>query len=76
VLITARQLELNDLSVGVQDTGPGLSPEALSLIFEPFYTTKPNGMGMGLAICHSIIESHGGRLWANACQPHGLSLSL
>ena len=57
VLITTRQIELNDLYVGVQDTGPGLSPETLSRLFEPFYTTKPNGMGMGLAICRSNHRS-------------------
>jgi PAS domain S-box-containing protein len=57
--------------VGVRDTGPGLSPESLSRLFEPFYTTKPEGMGMGLSICHSIIEAHGGRLWAIPCEPQG-----
>jgi signal transduction histidine kinase len=71
LLITTRQIEVNNLYVGVQDTGPGLSPETLPRLFEPFYTTKPNGMGMGLTICRSIVESHGGRLWVSACQPHG-----
>jgi signal transduction histidine kinase len=57
--------------VGVRDTGPELSPESLSRLFEPFYTTKPEGMGMGLSICRSIIEAHGGRLWAIPCEPQG-----
>jgi C4-dicarboxylate-specific signal transduction histidine kinase/PAS domain-containing protein len=57
--------------VGVRDTGPGLSPESLSRLFEPFYTTKPGGIGMGLSICRSIIEAHGGRLWAIPCEPQG-----
>jgi C4-dicarboxylate-specific signal transduction histidine kinase len=64
VLITTSQTESNDLYIRVQDTGPGLSPETLSRLFEPFYTTKPDGMGMGLSICRSIIEAHGGRLSA------------
>jgi len=57
--------------VGVRDTGPGLSQESLLRLFEPFYTTKPEGMGMGLSICRSIIEAHGGRLWATGCEPRG-----
>jgi PAS domain S-box-containing protein len=60
-----------DVRVGVRDTGPGLSPESLSCLFEPFYTTKPEGMGMGLSICRSITEAHGGRLWAIPCEPQG-----
>jgi PAS domain S-box-containing protein len=57
--------------VTVQDTGPGLDPTNVDRLFEAFYTTKPGGMGMGLAICRSIIEAHGGRLCASANQPHG-----
>jgi signal transduction histidine kinase len=70
-LITTSQTEPNAVCLGVQDTGPGLSAETLPRLFEPFYTTKPEGMGMGLSICRSIIEAHGGRLWALPCEPHG-----
>jgi len=71
VLITTSQADPNEVCLGVQDTGPGLSAETLPRLFEPFYTTKPGGMGMGLAICRSIIEAHGGRLWATRCEPQG-----
>ena len=71
VLITTSQTEPNAVCLGVRDTGPGLSAETLPRLFEPFYTTKPDGMGMGLSICRSIIEAHGGRLWANRCEPRG-----
>jgi signal transduction histidine kinase len=57
--------------VAVQDTGPGLNPEKLGRLFEPFYTTKQNGMGMGLSICRSIVEAHGGRLWATGLASQG-----
>ena len=71
VLITTSQTEPNAVCLGVRDTGPGLSAETLPRLFEPFYTTKPDGMGMGLSICRSIIEAHGGRLWATRCEPRG-----
>jgi C4-dicarboxylate-specific signal transduction histidine kinase len=57
--------------VAVHDSGPGLDPEHLQRVFDPFYTTKPSGLGMGLSICRSIIDAHGGRLWADANQPRG-----
>jgi signal transduction histidine kinase len=60
-----------EVRVAVRDTGPGLSAGNFQLPFEPFYTTKPSGMGMGLSICRAIVEEHGGRLWASANEPQG-----
>jgi C4-dicarboxylate-specific signal transduction histidine kinase len=57
--------------VAVLDSGPGLDPTNVEHVFDPFYTTKPDGMGMGLSICRSIIAAHGGRMWATARQPRG-----
>jgi PAS domain S-box-containing protein len=57
--------------VAVHDSGPGVAPEHLQRVFEPFYTTKNSGLGMGLSISRSIIDAHGGRLWADADQPRG-----
>jgi signal transduction histidine kinase len=57
--------------VAVRDSGPGIAPEHLERVFDSFYTTKLSGMGLGLSICRSIIDMHGGRLWANANEPKG-----
>ena len=69
--ISTASIEPEGVRVAVRDTGQGLRPESLPRLFEPFYTTKPDGMGMGLSICRSIIEAHGGRLWATRCEPRG-----
>ena len=58
--------------VAVRDSGPGLDPSLLERVFDAFYTTKSSGMGMGLSICRSIIDAHGGRLWAEANDPRGV----
>jgi PAS domain S-box-containing protein len=69
--ISTVTIEPGCVCVGVRDTGHGLRPESLPLLFEPFYTTKPDGMGLGLSICRSIIEAHGGRLCAAGCETQG-----
>ena len=66
------QAERSDaVLVSVRDSGPGISAESFDRLFEAFYTTKSDGMGMGLAICRSIVEAYGGRIWATANVPQG-----
>ena len=62
--------------VAVRDSGPGLDPQSLERLFDAFYTTKPHGLGMGLAISRSIIEAHGGRLWATANEGRGATFQF
>jgi PAS domain S-box-containing protein len=76
VLIRTEQDGAGGVLVTVRDTGPGLDPQSIERIFEAFYTTKPSGMGMGLSICRSIIEAHGGRLWASPNEPQGAMLQF
>ena len=71
MLIRSCQDESDQALVAVQDSGIGIDSQNLEKIFDAFYTTKLQGMGMGLAISRSIIEAHGGRLWATANAPHG-----
>jgi len=61
-----RRSDAGEVCVDVQDNGPGISPQSMPKLFNAFYTTKPDGMGMGLSICRSIIDAHGGRIWATS----------
>jgi PAS domain S-box-containing protein len=69
--IRTEQRGTAEILVAIHDSGPGIDPEHLQRVFEPFYTTKTSGLGMGLSICRSIIDAHGGRLWADANEPRG-----
>jgi PAS domain S-box-containing protein len=71
LLISTEQTEANGVLVAVRDSGPGIDPEYVERVFEAFYTTKSSGVGMGLSICRSIIDAHGGRLCADANEPRG-----
>jgi signal transduction histidine kinase len=71
VSIGSRALQRSEVVVDVKDTGKGLDAETAEHMFEPFYTTKSEGTGIGLAISRSIIEAHGGKLWATKNSPRG-----
>ncbi len=73
LVITTRNADQDMIQVTVEDSGTGLDPNTMARIFEPFYTTKSSGMGMGLSISRSIIQNHGGRLWATANEGPGTS---
>jgi signal transduction histidine kinase len=61
----------DEVLVALRDSGPGIDPEHLKRVFDSFHTTKPRGIGLGLSICRSIVDAHGGRLWADAKEPEG-----
>jgi signal transduction histidine kinase len=75
-VIRSQLHEKQQTLVSVTDCGAGISAENAARIFDAFFTTKSSGMGMGLSICRSIMESHGGRLWATPVVPHGTTFQF
>jgi signal transduction histidine kinase len=71
LVVSSQKNDLNDVLISVQDSGAGIAPESRDRLFNAFYTTKPGGMGMGLAISRSIVENHSGRIWAVRNSPRG-----
>jgi len=74
--VSTGRTEAGEILVKVEDSGPGLDPVDLTRIFDPFYSTKPGGLGIGLSICRSIIEVHGGRLWTEASELGGAAFAF
>jgi signal transduction histidine kinase len=75
-LLISTHAQADCILIAVRDSGPGLPEGAIERAFEAFYTTKSSGLGMGLSICRSIIEDHGGRLWAAANEPNGAAFQF
>jgi PAS domain S-box-containing protein len=76
ILVRAYQQDNRTVMLSVKDNGPGIEAQAMPHVFEAFYTTKPEGLGMGLAICRSIVEKHGGRLWVENNPDGGATFSF
>ncbi len=76
LVIRSRQDETHQVLVSVTDCGVGISAENADRLFNAFFTTKSSGMGMGLSICRSIMEGHGGRIWVTANIPHGATFQF
>jgi two-component system, LuxR family, sensor kinase FixL len=74
--ISSRVTEHGSVAIAISDNGDGIAPQDIERIFEPFVTSKPHGIGLGLAICRSIIEAHGGRLWASNNAARGATLEF
>jgi C4-dicarboxylate-specific signal transduction histidine kinase len=76
LLICTEKEESNGVLVAIRDSGPGLDLKTVNRLFEAFYSTKVRGVGIGLTVCRSIIEAHGGRMWAGENEPSGRLLSV
>jgi len=76
VTVQAGLVASGSLAITVKDTGPGIAPEDLPRLFEPFFSTKHGGMGMGLAICRTTVEAHGGQLSADSAPGSGAIFRL
>jgi signal transduction histidine kinase len=76
LMIRVREHDPAHVLVAVQDSGVGISPDQLDRVFNAFFTTKADGMGMGLSICRSIVEGHGGRLWASCNEGSGVTFQF
>jgi PAS domain S-box-containing protein len=74
--VSSERMAAPEVLIAVRDSGPGFAPQHIDRLFDAFYTTKPHGLGLGLAISRRIIEAHGGRLWATANMPHGAVLQF
>ena len=74
--IASKPFNANGLEVSVEDSGPGVQQKDIDRIFDAFYTTKANGMGMGLAICRLVVEAHGGTLSVSPVAPHGAAFRI
>jgi C4-dicarboxylate-specific signal transduction histidine kinase len=76
LIVKSEEVQSDHVLITLQDSGTGIDPAHMDRIFDAFFTTKDRGMGMGLSICRSIVESHGGALWASPHNPHGTSFYL
>lgn len=76
LMIRVREHDRDHALVAVQDSGVGIPPDQLDRVFNAFFTTKADGMGMGLSICRSIVEGHGGRLWASCNDGAGVTFQF
>jgi C4-dicarboxylate-specific signal transduction histidine kinase len=74
--VSSEKVAATDVLIAVRDSGPGLDPQSLDQMFDAFYTTKPHGLGLGLAISRRMIEAHGGRLWATANEGRGATFQF